>query len=345
MDGKAAAGAGRGGGGWAELSYEERAAQRKAKREKAKQEAAAAEAAAAADPAPDVFVPNVAQPPPTEPAADGGPAAAAAGVGATQPQEPIGRSPSADAVDEVAEFPNVDQWTVDQVITFLCSVNSAFLTRYEKTFRGEKIQGSWLNEATKEDLVEDLEVKKLHAGQIIAQLGVFKNRLPTPILPIPPPPPPPIIPEPEPKGRLAQGVTIEHVVIFQDSENAFIGNLPGLKPERVYENAVDEIFVRCNIDINAGATKPKVKWTTYFPPIKPQNPWHCSQSTLTALRTAGVLTLQCGDKKGDVDTQMKDAMTTYITEFASNHPKDRKAKTLMVLLSGTLIYFKISRKT
>ena len=128
-------------------------------------------------------------------------------------------------------------------------------------------------------------------------------------------------------------------MIFQDSENAPIGDFKGLKPERVYESAVEEIFVRCSINIHEGATKPKVRWTTFFPPIDPDNPWHCSQRSLTALRTQGVLTVQCGDKKGDVDTQMKDAMATYMDDFASVHPKERKAKTLMVLLSGTLNLF------
>ena len=62
--------------------------------------------------------------------------------------------------------------------------------------------------------------------------------------------------------------------------------------------------------------------------------WHCSQHTLTTLRTQGVDTIQVGDKKGDVDTQMKDSMNTYLLDFAPHHSPEQKSKTLVVIMSG-----------
>ena len=77
----------------------------------------------------------------------------------------VQRSQSIEAADEVASFPLLIEWTVDHVVTFICNVNSKFLALYEDSFRKERILGSYLTISTKEDLVKDLGIKKLHAGQ------------------------------------------------------------------------------------------------------------------------------------------------------------------------------------
>ena len=77
----------------------------------------------------------------------------------------VQRTQSDEAADEVASFPPLHDWTVDQVVTFICHVNSQFVTLYEETFRKEKILGSYLVVSTKDDLIDDLGIKKLHAGQ------------------------------------------------------------------------------------------------------------------------------------------------------------------------------------